>query len=231
MKPLTALGLALSMLALALGVPLLSWGISDWGGFFSSPVRLAYGISALLQSLIIGIGFLLLPFAYTPGKREGEKTKRIARQSIVPIITRLIWLAIFVISPYSDRHNWAVIADAVWLRTVGVLLYLLGMEWVCWAFLTLGKQHSGEVTIQKEHELVTAGPYRWLRHPMYLGLIVFPLGVALVFGSWIGIVLPLLSAGVFAWRVRDEEKLMHQEFGERWEAYCRRTWRFIPYVY
>ena len=231
MKYLTALGLALFHLGFALGVPLLSWGITDWGGFFSSPVRLLYGASVGLQSLVIGIGFLLLPFSYTPGKREGEKTKRIARQSIVPIVTRLVWLAIFVVSPYSDRHSWAVIADAVWLRYAGVLLYLLGMEWVCWAFLTLGKQHSAEVTIQKEHELITAGPYRWLRHPMYLGLIVFPLGVGLVFGSWIGVASPLLLIGVFAWRIRDEEKLLRQEFGDRWEAYCQRTWRFIPYLY
>jgi protein-S-isoprenylcysteine O-methyltransferase Ste14 len=124
-----------------------------------------------------------------------------------------------------------VIADALWLRAVGLALYVLGMVWVAWCFLTLGKQHSPEVTIQQNHELVTDGPYRWLRHPMYLGLTVFPMGVGLVFGSWIGTALPLLLVGLFMWRVRDEEKLLSQEFGERWEAYCQRTWRFIPYLY
>lgn len=146
-------------------------------------------------------------------------------------MTRLVWLAIFVISPYSDRHQWAVIAGAIWLRYLGVIVYLLGLAWVYWAFLTLGKQHSGEVTIQKEHELIVQGPYRWLRHPMYLGLIIFPMGAGLVFGSWVGMALPLILAGMFIWRIGDEEKLLRQEFGERWDAYCRRTWRLVPYLY
>lgn len=231
MKYLVALGLAVYMLGISLGVPLLGWGITDWEGFFSGPVRRLYGVSVGLLSLAMGTGYLLLPFPYTLGKREGERTKRISRQSIVPLVTRFVWLAVFIVAPYSDRHNWAVIADTVGLRSVGVLVYLLGLAWVCWAFLTLGKQHSAEVTIQKEHELITEGPYRWLRHPMYLGLIVFPMGVGLVFGSWIGIALPLLLVGVFIWRIGDEEKLLRQEFGERWDTYCQHTWRFIPYLY
>jgi protein-S-isoprenylcysteine O-methyltransferase Ste14 len=124
-----------------------------------------------------------------------------------------------------------VIVNAVWLRYLGVLLFLLGFAWVVWSFLSLGKQHSGEVTIQKEHELITKGPYRWVRHPMYLGLIVFPLGIGLAFGSWIGMALPLLLIGLFVWRVRDEERLLQQEFGQKWDHYCQHTWRLIPYLY
>jgi protein-S-isoprenylcysteine O-methyltransferase Ste14 len=66
---------------------------------------------------------------------------------------------------------------------------------------------------------------------VYLGLIVCPAGVGLAFGSWIGIALPLLLTALFVWRIADEEKLMYREFGERWEAYCRRTWRLVPFVY
>lgn len=231
MKFLTALGLALAVLAFALGLPLLGWGIAEWRGFFSSPVRLLYGVGVALQSLSIAIGYLVLPFPYSPGKREGQATKRVARQSVVPIVTRLIWLAVLLISAYSDRRSWMVIRNADWLRFLGVLIYLLALAWVYWAFSTLGKQHSAEVTIQNHHDLITEGPYRWIRHPMYLGLIVFPAGAGLVFGSWIGLALPLLLVGLFVWRIADEERLMHQEFGDRWSAYCRRTWRLIPFVY
>ena len=231
MRILTALGLALFMVMFALGVPLLGWGISDWQAYFDSPVRLLYSLSVILTALVSGIGYLLLPFPYTLGKREGNTTKRISRQSIVPIIARLIWFSIFILSPFSDRHDFAVIINADWLGYVGVLLYLLGFAWVVWSFLTLGKQHSGEVTIQKEHELITNWPYRWIRNPMYLGLVVFPFGIALVFGSWIGIALPILLIGLFIWRIRDEEKLLKQEFGQRWENYCKHTWRLIPYIY
>jgi len=231
MKFLTSLGLALAILAFALGVPLLGWGAADCRGFFSHPARLAYGIATVVQSLIIGIGFLLLPFSYSPGKREGQAGKRITRQSVVPIATRLIWLAVLLVSPWSDRHGWMVIAGAEGLRFLGVLLYLLALAWVYWSFWTLGRQHSAEVTIQEEHHLITEGPYRWIRHPMYLGLVAFPAGAALAFGSWIGLALLVLPVGLFLWRIGDEEKLMRQEFGERWDAYCERTWRLIPFIY
>lgn len=66
---------------------------------------------------------------------------------------------------------------------------------------------------------------------MYLGLIVFPMGMGLVFRSWIGAALPLLMIGLFAWRIGDEERLMRQEFGEHWEIYGKRTWRMIPFLF
>lgn len=231
MKHLIALGLALAVLAFALGVPLLGWGIADWRGFFSGPARLAYAAAAVLQSLVLCIGYSMLPFAYTPGKRVGQASKRVARQSLVPVASRLVWFASLFISGYSDRRSWMVIQDAVWLRFLGVLIYLLALAWVYWSFTTLGKQHSPEVTIQEDHKFVAEGPYRWVRHPMYLGLIVFPAGAGLAFGSWFGVALPLLLTGLFVWRIADEERLMHQEFGDRWEAYCRRTWRLLPFIY
>jgi hypothetical protein len=178
MKYWTALGVALFMLAFALGIPLLGWGVGDWAGFLSNSARTLYALCVLSWALSVSIGLLLLPFPYTPGKRGG-----------------------------------------------------LGLAWVAWSFLTLGKQHSADVTIQAGHQLVVSGPYRWVRHPMYLGLIVFPWGAGLVFRSWIGALLPMLLIALFVWRIADEEQLMQREFGEQWEAYCRRTRRLIPFIY
>ena len=231
MKVLTAFGLALIVLVFALGVPLLGWGVADWRGFLASPVRLAFTAACVLQSLVQAVGFTLLPFSCSPGKREGQAQKRVGRQGFVPIVTRLVWAAALLISGYSDRQSWMVFQDAIWLRFLGVLTYMLALGWVYWSFVTLGKQHSAEVTIQEDHQFITEGPYHWVRHPMYLGLILFPAGAGLAFGSWIGIALPLLTAGLFVWRIADEEELMHREFGERWETYCRRTWRLVPFVF
>jgi len=53
----------------------------------------------------------------------------------------------------------------------------------------------------------------------------------LVYRSWLGLILVTVLAGVLAWRIHDEEELMHSEFGTTWEAYARRTWRLVPFVY
>jgi protein-S-isoprenylcysteine O-methyltransferase Ste14 len=82
-----------------------------------------------------------------------------------------------------------------------------------------------------EHgQLIANGPYRSIRHPRYLGGIIYAFGLSLLFRSWIGIVASVVSLGVFWFRIRDEEILMHQEFGQEWEAYCQQSWRLIPFL-
>ncbi len=79
--------------------------------------------------------------------------------------------------------------------------------------------------------LVTSGPYRLVRHPIYLGFVLLAIGEALAFGSWPALVIAL--AGIvptFAWRARAEEKLLGGSFGERYAVYRARTRLMIPYL-
>jgi protein-S-isoprenylcysteine O-methyltransferase Ste14 len=78
---------------------------------------------------------------------------------------------------------------------------------------------------------VTDGPYRYLRHPRYFGIIVFAKGIALVFRSEVGLILVVALFLVLLWRIRDEETLMREEFGPEWEAYAQKSWGLIPFVY
>jgi protein-S-isoprenylcysteine O-methyltransferase Ste14 len=87
------------------------------------------------------------------------------------------------------------------------------------------------VTVQEGHRLITAGLYRYIRHPRYLGAICVAFGASLVFRSWAGLLLNVLLPGLLLERMKDEEALMHQEFGAEWEAYCKRSWRLIPHIY
>jgi protein-S-isoprenylcysteine O-methyltransferase Ste14 len=96
---------------------------------------------------------------------------------------------------------------------------------------SLGKQFSVEVAIQTGHSLVTDGLYRYLRHPRYLGIIVFMAGIALAFRSWLALALDGAIVLVLIWRIRDEEALMSREFGSVWEAYVERTWRLLPFLF
>jgi protein-S-isoprenylcysteine O-methyltransferase Ste14 len=107
----------------------------------------------------------------------------------------------------------------------------LGFIGMHWAEATLDKQFSVEVTIQEGHRLVTDGPYRYLRHPRYLGIILFTTGISLVFRSWLTLIFIAVLTLVLIWRIHDEEALLHQEFGPDWEAYSQRSWRLIPFVH
>jgi protein-S-isoprenylcysteine O-methyltransferase Ste14 len=79
--------------------------------------------------------------------------------------------------------------------------------------------------------LVTTGPYRFVRHPIYLGLSLLAMGEALAFSSWPAVVLVFFAiVPTFAWRARAEEKLLSRTFGERYAVYRQRTKMIIPYL-
>ena len=100
-----------------------------------------------------------------------------------------------------------------------------------WPVFVLGRRFSGLVAIQPGHELVTDGPYRYVRHPSYLGMMLALAGWALVFRSAVGLAATALGLLVLATRIEAEEALLASQFGEPYEEYRRRTWRLLPGVY
>jgi protein-S-isoprenylcysteine O-methyltransferase Ste14 len=79
--------------------------------------------------------------------------------------------------------------------------------------------------------LLTAGIYRFIRHPSYLGLLVSAFGWGLAFRSGVGVLLAALMIPPILARIRAEERLLREEFGAAYEAYCACTFRLIPGVY
>ena len=76
--------------------------------------------------------------------------------------------------------------------------------------------------------IVEAGPYRWVRNPMYLGHLIFFAGLALVLGSWIALAVLVFHVVWFHGRVREDEARLAALFGESYRDYCRRVKRWIP---
>lgn len=112
-----------------------------------------------------------------------------------------------------------------------MILTLFRYPLIFFSGIYLGRQYLAEVTIQEGHKLITAGPYRLIRHPRYLGILFITLGASLVFRTWAGLALFTLVLALLLWRIKDEEALMAREFGDAWRAYCRRAWRLVPYIY
>ena len=119
--------------------------------------------------------------------------------------------------------------DAV--RWLGVALFALGGAIRLWPVFVLGDRFSGLVAIQPGHQLVTSGVYGVIRHPSYLRLLISSLGWGLAFRSGIGVLLAALLIPPLLARIKAEEKLLHSQFGDEYEAYCARTSRLIPGLY
>lgn len=131
---------------------------------------------------------------------------------------------------YTDRIGfWTV--DGESLRWAGVVLFAAGGALRLWPVFVLGDRFSGLVAIQPGHTLVTAGIYRFIRHPSYLGLLFSAFGWGLAFRSGVGVLLAALMIPPVLARIRAEERLLRSEFGAAYEAYRARTSRLIPGVY
>ena len=94
----------------------------------------------------------------------------------------------------------------------------------------LGRNWSQTVSVKEGHELVTSGPYRHIRHPMYTGGFIACLGSAIVAGGAFVFLLLFLGA-IFLWRVGSEDKLMEQQFPNEYPDYKKRTKAVIPFVW
>jgi protein-S-isoprenylcysteine O-methyltransferase Ste14 len=228
-KLLRAVTFFIATLLIYLGVTLLGWGLDNLVGYFSLPPRAWYAVAVGLFSLAVGIQ----AYGSTEGIRggRGEKSKFVFRQRVVRVgLVLSLYIALFFI-PFCDRRGIAVFNDAYIARWLGVGLSALGYALIFWSGLALGKQYSADVTIQSGHQLITNSIYRFIRHPRYLGIMALSIGISCVFRSWIGLAASVVFLAVILFRIRDEEAVMHQEFGAEWVAYCKCSWRLIPYIY
>ncbi|MGB5933957.1 MAG: isoprenylcysteine carboxylmethyltransferase family protein [Anaerolineae bacterium] len=108
-------------------------------------------------------------------------------------------------------------------RALGKVVFLLGGLLLLYVTYYLRSGFLGEVEPNLDH-LVTRGPYRWCRHPLYLSFMLIMLGLDLMFGSPVGIVVTLvLALPSIIYRARLEEKALADRFGQEWEAYKERT--------
>src|SRR5690348_5013837 len=114
-----------------------------------------------------------------------------------------------------------------WLRWTGLALGVASMGLFGWTHVALGKFWSTCLQLRAGHRLITAGPYARIRHPMYTAILGWMAGLALVAGSWVPLVFAGLAALNFLLRIRPEEKMMLQAFGDEYREYMKQTGRFL----
>jgi protein-S-isoprenylcysteine O-methyltransferase Ste14 len=107
-----------------------------------------------------------------------------------------LWIAAWLLA--AARIPWApldarFVPRSAWPLFVGAAMVVLGLAFATWARVYLGRNWSANVTLKREHELIRSGPYRWVRNPIYTGILVALAGSALARGRWGGVVALLVA--------------------------------------
>ena len=146
-----------------------------------------------------------------------------------------VWLvSAYLLLLYGPRLpyplNLRIVPHVTPTALAAAALCLIGLAFAVWARVTLGRNWSGVVTLKEGHELIERGPYRFVRHPIYTGILTMFFATALALGHLAGFAATLLMFASFWIKLRDEEKLMLQQFPGQYAAYRQRTRRIIPFV-
>jgi protein-S-isoprenylcysteine O-methyltransferase Ste14 len=193
------------------------------------PAELMYRTVAgavLLLTLPVGIYFRLR------SRRIGAKITRREEPLFILIPLKLCGLVgmVFMIAWLArpDLLAWAKMPLPASVRWIGAAMGLCAVPLLAWTFHTLGHNLTDTVATRDNSYLVTAGPYRWVRHPFYVTVFLFVTGFALLSALWpfaagMGMVLVLLAV-----RTPLEERKLIERFGDAYVSYAARTGRFFP---
>jgi protein-S-isoprenylcysteine O-methyltransferase Ste14 len=165
---------------------------------------------------------LRIPLRPPPLIRRGSDPMQVAP---------LIYPLFVVFAPgwaYQGWLNWSSGFDAT-LQVVGLGVWALGIAVVMWAARAIGR-YMAVSGVTADHHLVTDGPYRYVRHPVYASIVAITVGSALVFRSYLLVGMAAANVAAGLWWAAAEERLLAspQGLGDAYRTYASRTGRFLP---
>jgi protein-S-isoprenylcysteine O-methyltransferase Ste14 len=184
----------------------------------------------LVSRLLVAAGWVWFFIAFVFRRESGGAGNRRERISSLGIALQmvafaLVWMLQRPLPAAGARLDALEIARDVLAPVLGSASIGIGLA----AVRTLGKEWSYEARLIEGHRLVTDGPYRFVRHPIYTAMLGKLVASNFAFGAWLGL---LIAGGVFVVgtliRIRAEEKLLREAFGAAYEDYARRVPAFVP---
>jgi protein-S-isoprenylcysteine O-methyltransferase Ste14 len=176
---------------------------------------------------------IALPFRIR-SQSTGESLDRTQEGLITMITLRLfagvLWGSVITFLVNPAAMAWSSLPLTAPVRWSGVALCVLTAALLIWTLRSLGKNLTDTVVTRQAHTLVTAGPYRWVRHPFYDCMFLFMLGTSLMMANWFVTASGLIVFTILAARSTTEEEKLLERFGEPYRAYRTRTGRFLPRV-
>jgi protein-S-isoprenylcysteine O-methyltransferase Ste14 len=178
--------------------------------------------------LVFGVGWaafwllwLLASFTVKRGRRQWPRGG--------PIRVAFIVL-VFLVFRLGVVRGQSGVSTEPWREAVGLVLFALGLGFAIWARVHIGRNWGHPMSQKQEPELVTSGPYRLVRHPIYSGIIAAGLGTALAL-SWFWLVPIALAGCYFVYSATAEERYLTGQFPDSYPAYKHSTKMLVPFVF
>ena len=190
-------------------------------------------IFRILAALVLFTGIGISSYYRRKADRDsGEKISRRADgtffMNLIRIGGLILWLSplVYLINP--AWMAWSKLGLPEGVRWLGVVLGVLCIAGIYWLFSSIGSGITPTSATRKEHKLVTSGPYRWVRHPLYtVGTSLF-IALGLIADNWFIILLGVLAFIAMASRAPKEEANLIEKFGDEYREYMKRTGRYFP---
>ena len=147
----------------------------------------------------------------------------------VLILGTVLFLSRSQLFDQIQANNHVVFTDPVW-KISGVALCGLGIAFAMWARRNLGKNWGMPMSVKENPDLITSGPYRYVRHPIYTGVLCAMAGSAIV-GGMVWLVPLVIFCGYFLYSATKEEKLMHQQFPKEYAKYRNHSKMLLPFLW
>ncbi|MGH9756572.1 MAG: methyltransferase family protein, partial [Candidatus Acidiferrales bacterium] len=157
------------------------------------------------------------------------------REPAGELLIRVVWMIgaaylLFHFDPRFGALNRRFLPQRMWIASFGAVVTVAGIGIAVWARRRLGKNWSAEVTIREGHALILSGPYAYIRHPIYSGMLLGILGTAIAVGEYRGLVALAIFWIGWAHKAKKEESYLAAEFGPAFAEHKRLTGFFLPRI-
>jgi protein-S-isoprenylcysteine O-methyltransferase Ste14 len=183
----------------------------------------------LATLVLLVLGFVVRRWyqrAVDGAERASARRERLELGLYRLVFASFLFVFVYALSPFLD---FAHLALPPWLRWTGAVVAASGSALLGWTHRTLGRNWSGVLEIHTDHALVTEGPYRHVRHPMYSSFFLSGIGLLLLTANaLVGVVNLGAILVMYVLRSPAEEAMMVEHFGDEYRAYMQRTGRLVP---
>jgi protein-S-isoprenylcysteine O-methyltransferase Ste14 len=183
--------------------------------------------------IVLGTAFLAVGIYHRiRSAQAGDKLDRTKEGWAILIGMRLAGLITFGATAAwiwnPSWFEWAAVGVPEWVRWIGVSGFFLGVSWLSWMFISLGRNLTDTVVTRRDAYFVDHGPYRFVRNPMYSGILLVGTSLGLALGTWLVPLASVAMFGMLARRTRIEERYLIERFGDQYRGYMLRVGRFFP---